>query len=203
MTKYSRSIHVMHHVTMVRMLSFYEYSTRLSTRRLRFEMAPKKKAAKDAATDIPQVCWCYSALNDPFEDLLIDPEIGDNVFTLGKMTPYCHYVAAQRDSAITTTPPKKQRTLDPKSEANASVIHKPEDVWHIAIEGITISHSLIVDRVYCQDVGGKTVWPKKMSLQELFNSDFKGDHQRMFNHLMMKTKLTHGVRCMIHDQTGF
>ena len=112
-----KSIHVMHHVTMVRMLSFYEYSTRFSTRRLRFEMAPKKKAAKDAATDIPQVCWCYSALNDPFEDLLIDPEIGDNVFTLGKMTPYCHYVAAQRDSAITTTPPKKQRTLDPKSEA--------------------------------------------------------------------------------------
>ena len=95
----------MHHVTMVRMLSFYEYSTRFSTRRLRFEMAPKKKAAKDAATDIPQVCWCYSALNDPFEDLLIDPEIGDNVFTLGKMTPYCHYVAAQRDPAITTTPP--------------------------------------------------------------------------------------------------
>ena len=94
-----------------------KYSTRLSTRRLRFEMAPKKKAAKDAATDIPQVCWCYSALNDPFEDLLIDPEIGDNVFTLGKMTPYCHYVAAQHDSAITTTPPKKQRTLDPKSEA--------------------------------------------------------------------------------------
>ena len=140
MTKYSRSIHVMHHVTMVRMLSFYEYSTRLSTRRLRFEMAPKKKAAKDAATDIPQVCWCYSALNDPFEDLLIDPEIGDNVFTLGKMTPYCHYVAAQRDSAITTTPPKKQRTLDPKSEANASQARRCMAHRHRRHYDFTFSH---------------------------------------------------------------
>ena len=56
-------------------------------------------------------------VNEPYEDLLIDPEVGDNVFNLGRMTPFCHYVPAQLDKPITATPPKKQRTLDPKAEA--------------------------------------------------------------------------------------
>ena len=38
-----------------------------------------------------------------------------------------------------------------------------------------------------------------MGLEELYNSDFKGDHEKMFNHLTMKTKLTHGVCYMLHD----